>query len=102
MKINLNQVFYDRKGEVMQDDKVPLTLESVAYTSLTLMFPDEQNLSRDEKMKRGRLAQRITSGAGELELKSEEVTLIKTCIGKAFGPWIVVQSEDMLEGPPAS
>ena len=99
MKINLEQVFKNRKGGNMTEEGALVTLGSVAYTGLVAQYPDEQNLSRDEKMKRGRLAQRLCAAEGEIDLKAEEITLLKTCIGKGYGPWIVVQSEDMLESP---
>lgn len=97
MKIQLNQVFKDKNGKPVKDGEADLTLENVAYTALILVSEQEANLPRTDRLLRGRLAQRIAASTGEVDLKSEEVTLIKECIGKSYGPWVVVQAEDMLE-----
>jgi len=80
----------------MKDGEEDGTLGSVSYGALTILGASEQNLPGAERLKRGRLAQRIVASP-VLDLKAEEIALLKTCIGNVYGPWIVVQAEDMLE-----
>ena len=100
MKINLKEILKDGRDANMVDPTSgeTLTLETISYIALSSMTQQEVNLGRDERLKRGRLAQRIVSAEnGEIDLKSEEITLIKQCIGNSFGPWVVAQTEDMLD-----
>ena len=100
MRINLKQVLTDRKGSpIKNQDGEDTTLEMIAYSALINMTPQEANLGRDDRLKRGRLAQRICIIAqdGILDLKAEEITLIKQCIGASYGPWVVALTEDMFE-----
>lgn len=72
------------------------TLGWYARTALNATFPDETNLSGDDKAKRGGLAQSLV-GATEVKLKVEDLALIKKLIGKAYGPLVVYQAWEMLE-----
>lgn len=99
MKIDLTQVLKDHKGKPIKDGEEEMTLESIAYSALVQLNQAEAGLGRDDRLKRGRLAQRIVTAQGKIDLKVEEVTLIKECIAKVYGPWVVVVTEDMLEGP---
>lgn len=83
----------------MKDGKDDATLGAITYAALSTLGPTEQNLGREERLKRGRLAQKIVA-ADVIDLKAEEITLIKHCIGSLYGPWVVVQTEDMLEQEP--
>lgn len=74
------------------------TLGRVVRAALYAQFPDEQNLSLDDKLKRGDLAQAIT-GAGDIKLKAEDIALIKKVVGKAYGPLIVWAAVRELDPP---
>lgn len=72
------------------------TLGRAVRAALYASFPDEQNLSLDDKLKRGDLAQAITGG-GDIKLKAEDIALMKKVVGKAYGPlivWAVVRELD--------
>lgn len=99
MRINLHQVLTDRKKKpIINEEGEDTTLEMIAYSALINMTQQDAGQGRDERLKRGRLAQRICSTAdGLIELKAEEITLIKSCIGSSYGPWVVVLTDDMLE-----
>jgi len=99
MRIDLKQPIRGRKNEQLKEGDEAVTLELIAYSALTAMTAQEQQtLSREERLKRGRLAQRITIAQDGIDLKSEEIAIIKQCIGNCYGPWVVAQTEDMLEG----
>lgn len=98
MKINFEQVLKELDGKIIQipGEGVDLTLKIVASRSLSMIFNDEQ-ISGEEKAKRGLLAFRIYANS-DIDLTVEEVALVKKLIGKAYGPLIVTQAWEMLEG----
>ena len=94
MKVNFNQPIKNIQKEEIKD----LTLKSVSVEALLATFSDEQSLSGEEKAKRYLLATRIYANSEELDLTVEEIAKIKQLIGKGYGPLIVGQAWDMLEG----
>lgn len=96
MKIDLTQPLKDRKGRPMKFEDEDATLGLMAYAALATA----DNVDRAERLKRGRLAQRIEASGKEIDLESHDITLIKECIGKIFPPLVVAITEDMLEGRP--
>ena len=94
MKINFNRPIKNIQGEEIKD----LTLKTVSVEALLATFPDEQSLLGEEKAKRYVLATRIYANPEELDLTIEEIAKIKQLIGKGYGPLIVGQAWDILEG----
>lgn len=98
MKIDFSTILYDFDG---RPHKLPtgedVTLSSVAVGALSTVFPDEVGLSGADKYKRYELALAINKKK-LVELQVEDVTLIKTVIGKAYGPVIVGPAYDVIEG----
>ena len=94
MKINFNQPIKNIQGEEIKD----LTLKTVSVEALLATFPDEQSLSGEEKAKRYLLATRIYANPEELDLTIEEIAKIKQLIGKGYGPLVVGQAWEILEG----
>jgi len=94
MKINFNQTIKNIKGEVVKD----LTLKSVSIEALLATFEDERSLSGEEKVKRFVLATRIESNSNDMDFKVEDVAKIKQLIGKGYGPLVVGQAWEMLDG----
>lgn len=82
-----------------------LIASDLICTALLSPFNDEQP-SADEKHKRFKLAQRINAGqvaandggGSEVEITSEEATLIKTLTAKLYAPLVVGQLIDIIEG----
>ena len=93
MKINFNQPIKNIQGEEIKD----LTLKTVSVEALLATFSDEQSLSGEEKAKRYLLATRIYAN-DELDLTVEEIAKIKQLIGKGYGPLVVGQAWEILEG----
>ena len=94
MKINFNQPIKNITGEEIKD----LTLKSVSVEALLATFSDEQSLLGEEKAKRYVLATRIYANSEELDLTVEEIAKIKQLIGKGYGPLVVGQAWEILEG----
>lgn len=94
MRIDMKQTLIARGKTPMKYENEDATLGLIAYAALITL---SDNVDRAERLKRGRLALRIEAADGTIELKAEEIALIKECIGKIFPPLVVVQTEDMLE-----
>lgn len=89
---------------VVQTVLQELIASDLICTALLSPFNDEQP-SADEKHKRFKLAQRINAGQqaandgnSEVEITSEEATLIKTLTAKLYAPLVVGQLIDIIEG----
>jgi hypothetical protein len=78
------------------EPQTPFTLGSAAVRALVIPYDDERTLSPEDKFKRGELAARIHA-ATSLSLKSEEITLLKKLIGKAYSPLIVFRAWPLLD-----
>jgi hypothetical protein len=101
--IDFTAALHDLDGVAISDGsdaKVPFTLGGAAVRALVISYEDERNLSPEEKFKRGELATRI-HGATSLSLKSEDITLLKKLIGKAYGPLIVFRAWPLLDAAEA-
>lgn len=83
------------RGKGPEDTKkVELTLGVIC--SRALFTPKQGPEPGDKKAERGKLAFRIYD-AGEIELTSEEIVLIKQCVGEFLGPIVVTQVYDILD-----
>ena len=101
MKINVTQQLTELDGTPMVTGKqvcqvcgsvvgesMPMTVRLAATRALTAAYRDEQNLAGDEKVARFHLALRLTDET-EPDLKAEDIVLIKTLVGKMYGPVVV-------------
>lgn len=98
--IDFSQTIKDLNGNPVLDEKTPLTLGAVACNSLLATFKDEPNLQGADKTKRFALALKI-NGKAQVALKVEDVTLLKTLIGKAYAALVVGQAWEMLDPTPS-
>ena len=72
------------------------TLGSVSITALMATFPDEQNLSGEDKIKRYKAALIIQLG-GEQEITVDDASLIKKLVAKAYGPLVVGRVDEIIK-----
>ncbi len=84
-----------KNNETCPADRIA-TLGRIVKIALMTSYPDEQNLSGEEKYKRAEIAQSIT-GSGDVKLKLEDRVLIKKLVGKLYGPMVVFAAWNMLE-----
>lgn len=98
---NFEEVLNDLDGApipdpfAMQGSRVDLTLGRACRHALCWNFQDEQNLSGEEKFRRGKLALEISEGTATI--KAEEVVLLKKCIAKLFSPLVVLRAFNLLD-----
>lgn len=95
MKIDFGKMIMDIKDRPIQRDGKPVTLLDVCQEALIASYQDEQNLPSADKVKRFKLAMKLNGAEPDLEL--EELALIKTLVGKGFGPMIVGRVYSELE-----
>lgn len=100
MKIDFSKPILDLAGMPVKQteaaDSPDATLATVATGALMATFPDERELSGTDKAARFHLAMKLTNG-GDVDLKVEDVALLKNLIGKAFGPLVVGRAYDLLD-----
>ncbi len=112
MIVNFNHVFKDLDGnviprpvkkkvieggkEVVVTINEDLTLRSISTDVLLGQQPKEE-ISGDEKVERYELAKVIHAG-GQIDLESEQVSLLKKLISKLYVPLVVGPALKLLEG----
>lgn len=103
MKIKPYIEIEDMDGQPMpggtEKDSKMFTLKTACINGLYAQFEDEKNLSGEEKIKRYNLAEKIYSAKDkdEVDLKAEEITLLKKLIAKAYGALIVGRCWELLD-----
>jgi len=105
MNLNLNQTITDTDGRiVILEEEIPFLLKDAIKRALVANYADEApsdrslGLSGEDKFKRWELATQISKAEESIEIKAEDIVLIKRLIGKFFGPVIVGPVWNMLEG----
>jgi len=83
-----------KEGKVVEDKTV--TLATVCVEALNATFPDERELDGKEKFDRFMLASKVYSG-GEIDLKVEDLAMIKKLVGKAYGPLVVGRVYELID-----
>ena len=98
--VDVTQGVFDFDGEPIlvgeEGKERPLTLRLVCTKSLTAILRQDETAKGEEKLKRGILAERIYSN-DEVDLKAEEISLVKELIGRLYGPLIVMRTWRMLD-----
>lgn len=102
MKVNVKQVLNDLNGNALKFgvDQTDFTLREAVVTALTTAIPNEP-LSGPESFKRYRIAMAVSGdgvdGDGVIDLKSDEISLIKDLVGKLYAPLVVGRVYDALD-----
>jgi len=95
--IDFSQVMKDLDGKAIRDGEAELTLRSVTVNALMTLLPDERSLGGEEKARRYTLGMKIHKAKEPLELKAEQVTLVKKCVGGVYTPLVVGQAFHLLD-----
>lgn len=97
MQIDFSTPILDLKGNTIKDGENDFLLSTVACNALLQPYQDEQNLNATEKLRRYKIATKVSDG-GVQDLSVEDVAELKKLIGKGFPPLVVGRSFDILEG----
>lgn len=95
MRVEFDQILCNLAGIPLNSEGKPLTLKMVAINALLANYPDE-TISGGEKFARYALSRRIYKG--NYEFRAEEVTKLKTLIGKYFEAVVVGPAYTALDG----
>lgn len=97
MKYDMDQelIGYDGEAITEGDDNSPVVLGKVLMAACVNANPQTYKTGK-EKLKIYRLLQRISAG-GEIELQSEQITLLKDLVGAVYGVGMVGAVYDVLE-----
>jgi hypothetical protein len=104
MKIDFNRSITGLEGATViePETKKPLTLATMAVTSLVSPIPDArgqpEQLDGVSKVRFASLAERIFLAKEPVDLTVEDVAAIKERIGRGYGPVAVMRAWAMLEG----
>ena len=95
MFIKLNSVILDLDNAVIKNDDEELTLKTVCINSLLGAYKDEK-IDGVGKNKRFILAMKLHD-TDEIDLKSEDIVLLKELIGNSYMPIVVGRAYALLE-----
>ena len=103
MKINFNSKILNLKKQpisnLVDGKETELILKDVCVNALLSESPPTQNQPAPtgmQKLKKYKLSQKIFEG-GEQEITSDDITLIKECIGQTYNTLIVGDTYNLLE-----
>lgn len=98
MKVDVTQVFKTMDGQVMieNDGKGNAVEATLRMAIVNAVLSPVERESGIEKAKKYDLAMRVYK-EDEVDLKAEEITLIKERVGEVFPPLIVGQVFNLLE-----
>lgn len=105
MKIKLNQKLQEETGaDIIISNRPPMTLKDVIINSLLAVKRDSrtgqlEEENEEKKLQKYDLIRKIRDKKQEVELKAEEISLIKGLISKhQASPMIVGEAFEMIEG----
>ena len=99
MKLNLASELKDLAGLTIPDGDSgkKVTIKAIILNALMGTYEDEKSLSGEDKLKRYTLGQEIQK-AETIELTAEQISTIKSLVGKAYTTLVVGSSYQILEG----
>lgn len=98
MKFQLKKaVIKNLEGEALKNGEKEFTVAQACVNALLADY-QEDKINGEEKLKRFVFAKKINQDE-TIELKSEDVTLIKSLIAKAYNALIVGSVYEVLENP---
>lgn len=94
----LDEKVCDLDGKPFELAGAPLTLRKAITVSLSAQFPEDANLSMEDKIKRYRLARRTHHAKAWTSFPAEDIATMKRLISKNFNPLVTGTCCDMIEG----
>lgn len=107
MRYDLTQPILDLRGEAFRSQYVPgtqtddpasppLTL-GLVLTRAALFVEAGTNPPADEKFRQGRLAEKIHQAGSSVDLTTEEMSKLRTAVGRMYLPTIVFRVWTMID-----
>ena len=109
MKIDFAQKIVDLSGKTMEKESgKDATLSNICVEALLLSREEDKNLPVVDKLKRGKLAEKIylqdetpdviINLTTVIDITVEEANLLQALVGKTYSPLVVLRVYTMLEG----
>lgn len=95
MKIDLNIAMLNENGESFKDNETLLTLGVIIKRALLTPQRDDSAAVKVDKFE---TFVKVSNSELEVDLSTDDIVLIKKCIGESFGQIIVGQTYRLLEG----
>lgn len=98
MNIDFSKPILSLTGEPVRISETDiLTLKSVATGALLSAHPDDAGLPGEEKARRFNLALSIERATASIDIKVEDVAIIKKLVGRDYAPLVVGRAYELLE-----
>ena len=98
MEVNVSHAFKNLDGKPIKDDEgTEFTLKMACTNALLANHPNEKDITGTEKARRYNLAMDIHKAKDKIDLRSEDVTLLKELIAKMGSPLVVGQAYEILD-----
>jgi hypothetical protein len=97
MKINVSQPLNSYEGKPLVENEKPILLRSVIINALNYTTKDTKPTTAEEKMGLYELSVKVFN-EDEIELSSEQISMIKKNMAEMFSPVITGQACMILEG----
>ena len=101
MTLDVTQVLLGLDGEAITEDGKAVTLRPICINALMATLETDKGMSGEDKAKIWALAGKVNKEDKPV-LVAEDVTLLKTRIGAAYGPAIVGPVFLLLNGTPGT
>ena len=98
MKIDFSKELIGYDGEPLKEGGKILTLAMICCNALMNQTEEDAKLPGEEKLRRFDLATVVYASKEPLDVKVEDISLLKTLVGKLYGPIVVGPVWKMLEG----
>ncbi len=95
MKFQGNAVIKDLNGNPVQLDENGKVATLADIVQMVLLSPTDENVSGEDKMKRFKLAMKVSDNVDEISI--EDAALIKQLVGKLPSPLIVGRVYQLME-----
>ena len=89
MKVDFNKELISFNGEPIRENDKVITLAMICCNALINQTEEDARLPGEEKLRRFDLATVVYASKEPVNMKVEDISLIKTLIGKLYGPIIV-------------
>lgn len=96
MKINLDYIFKTLDGRPLKEEGHDFTMKKACINSLMMNVPNER-IDGMEKVRRAVLAEDIYKAEKEIDLKIDDIKMLKDLIAQFGSPLVVKQAWDILD-----
>lgn len=86
-----------QNNQIIDDTGEPVRLKNLCINVLTSLTEEDKNLTADKKFYRGKLAERIYNAEEDIDVRSEDIAMLKKLIAKAYSPLLVMKAFEILD-----